>query len=429
MEQEVKQPEAGLRRRLGLPVATLTGIGVILGAGIYVLVGVAARQAGNAVWLSFLIAALVAGFTGLSYARLGKLRPKNAPEFQYLNMAFGRIPAFLAGWLVLWSTIISSTAVALGFGGYLEHVLGVPYLAGAIGLIVLSSVIVFVGVGESAVLAVILTIIEAAGIIVIIVIGVPSFGQANLLEMPMGIPGVIGAASLVFFAYLGFEGIANLSEEMKNPERDLPKALLLAVGISTVLYMLVAVSAVSVLGWQDLSNSSAPLAAVASRVFGTKADLLLSGIALASTANTVLLLLFAASRAMWAMSCAGVLPMALCVIGENRRTPWFTIIVVSVFASIFTLVRNIENVAEFTNFAILLAFAGVNASAFKLFAKTASAGRLKHVLINQVVPVLGCLASLWLAASLGWRAALFGLVLLVVGVLFHFLMKRFSPKA
>jgi len=429
MEQKARDSEGGLSRRLGLMAATLVGIGVILGAGIYVLVGVAAKQAGNAVWLSFLMAAVVAGFTGLSYARLGRMRPKNAPEFQYLNMAFGRTPAFLAGWLVLWATVISSAAVALGFADYLQHLFGVPYLAGAIGLVVISSVVVFLGVGESAILAGILTLVEVSGLLIIIGIGIPSFGQVNLLDMPLGISGVIGAASLVFFAYLGFEGMANLSEEMKNPERDLPKAMLLAIGISTVCYMLVAVSAVSVLGWQDLSQSSAPLAAVASRVLGSKADLLLTLIALASTANTVLLLLFAASRSMWAMSCAGVLPMNLCVIGENRRTPWFTIILVGAFASIFALVRNIEDVAEFTNFATLLAFASVNASAFRLFAKSRPVGRLKHVLIDLVLPAMGCLASLWLAASLGWRAALFGCLLLAAGVLLYLVMKRFLLNA
>lgn len=428
MKHKAEDSQAGLSRRLGLLASTLAGIGVILGAGIYVLVGVAANQAGNAVWLSFLIASVVATFTGLSYSRLGRLRPKNAPEFQYLNMAFGRTPAFLAGWLILWATVISSAAVALGFGGYLEHIIGVPYLAGAIGLIVLSSLIVFIGVGQSAVLAGVLTIVEVTGVILIIGIGIPLFGQVNLLEMPMGISGVIGAASLVFFAYLGFEGMANLSEEMKDPERDLPKAMLLALGISTVLYMLVTISAVSVLGWQDLGQSNAPLAAVASRLLGTKADLLLTLIALGSTANTVLLLLFASSRAMWAMSCAGALPMTFCVIGENRRTPWFTIIIVGAIASIFTLIKNIENVAEFTNFATLLAFAGVNASAIKIFVTNRSGGRLKHVLVDIMLPTLGLLASLWLAVSTGWRAALFGAILLAAGILLHFLLRHLGAR-
>ena len=146
-------PETGLTRRLGLTSATLVGTGVILGAGIYVLVGVASKQAGNAAWLSFLISAIVAGFSGLSYARLCRFRPKNAPEYQFLNMAFGQTPGFLAGWLVLWATIISSAAVALGFAGYLEYIFSIPYLPGAIGLVIICSIIVWVGVGESALLA------------------------------------------------------------------------------------------------------------------------------------------------------------------------------------------------------------------------------------------------------------------------------------
>jgi APA family basic amino acid/polyamine antiporter len=428
MSEKINNTEAGLSRRLGLFPATLVGIGVILGAGVYVLVGVATKQAGNAAWLSFLISAVVAGFTGLSYARLGRLRPKNAPEFQYLGLAFGRTPAFLAGWLVLWATIISCAAVALGFAGYLEHIFNIPYLAGAIGLVVISSVVVFLGVGESAVLAGILTVIEVAGLIIIIAIGLPSFGKVDILEMPLGLTGVFGAASLVFFAYLGFEGMANLSEEMKTPERDLPKAMMLALGVSTVLYMLVAISAVSVLGWQNLSQSGAPLAAVASAVLGPKADVLLTVMALAATANTVLLLLFASSRAMWGMACAGVLPMKLCAIGKHRRTPWLSIIIVGIFAVIFALIRNIEDVAEFTNFATLMAFIGVNASALKIFAKGPVNSTVKHILMDIVLPLMGCFASLWLAIGLGSRAALFGGLLLIVGIMVYFLLKRLSPK-
>lgn len=417
-----------LSRRLGLAATTLTGIGVILGAGIYVLVGVATATAGNAVWLSFLFAAFGAALTGLSYARLSKLRPKNAPEFQYVNMAFGRSLAFLAGWLVLWAGIISAAAVALGFAAYLTHLLGVPYLFSAIGLIMLSSLVVFLGVGESAILAGVLTIIEAAGLLLIIGIGIPHFGKVDLLEMPSGIAGVFGAASLVFFAFLGFEGMANFSEEMKNPERDLPKAIFLALGISTIFYILVSLSAVSVLDWSKLSQSDAPLALVAAQVLGEKADLLLTLIALASTANTVLLLLLAASRSLWAMSCAGVLPMTFCVIGKNRRTPWITIIMVGLFASLFALVGNIAEVAEFTNFATLLAFAAVNASALRLFGNEVLHSRYKHILLNIVLPVSGFIVSLFLAANTGWRAALFGTLLLCAGVVVYLVMGAISRR-
>jgi APA family basic amino acid/polyamine antiporter len=281
-------------------------------------------------------------------------------------------------------------------------------------------------VGESAVLAGVLTFVEAAGLVIIIAIGIPSFGEVDLLEMPLGITGVFGAASLVFFAYLGFEGMANLSEEMKNPERDLPRAMLLALGISTGFYMLVAISAVSVVGWQALSQSGAPLAAVALKALGTKADTLMTVLALSATANTVLLLLFAASRAMWAMACAGVLPMKLCAIGKTRRTPWLTVIAAGAFATVFALIRNIEHVAEFTNFATLLAFVGVNASALKIFARERTGSGFKYLFRNVALPVIGCLASLWLAVGLGWGAALFGGALVAVGIVIYLVMKRWS---
>jgi basic amino acid/polyamine antiporter, APA family len=423
-------PKTGLSRRLGLWSTTLAGVGTILGIGIYVLIGVAAREAGNAVWLSFLIAAIVAAFTGISYARLSRLRQKNAPEFQFMSMAFGNTTGFLTGWLILWATVISLAAVAHGFAGYMDRISVLPHLAVAIGLVIFCSLVVFIGVGQSILFSGVLTVLAAAGLVMIIGIGIPSFGQVNLLKMPDGISGVIGAAPLVFFAYLGFEAIANLAEEMKNPQRDLPKAILMALGFSMVLYLLVSISAVSVLGWQDLSQSTGPLAAVASRLLGAKVDILISLIALASTGNNVLLLLFSSSRAMWAMSCAGALPMAFCVIGENRRTPWFTIILVGAVAGCFVFFRSIEDIARYTNFATLIVFAGVNASALKIFiGDKKAAGQPINVFADMVLPASGVLTSLWLAISLGWQAALFGLILLASGAFAYFIFKRLRGHA
>lgn len=413
--------DSGLARKLGLTAATLTGLGVILGAGIYVLVGVAAGEAGNAVWLSFLFAAIAATLTGLSYARLSRLRPKDAPEFQYVNMAFGRKPGFLAGWLVLWAGVISAAAVSLGFGAYLEHLAGLPVLPSAIALIVVSALVVFLGIGESTTLAALLTLVEVGGLVFIIAIGVPHFGDVDLLEMPLGIPGVIGASSLVFFAYLGFEGMANLSEEMKDPRKDLPRAIMIALGLSTALYVAVAISAVSVLGWSRLSQSSAPLAAVAAQALGPGADRLLTYIALSSTANTVLIMLLAASRSMWAMSCAGVLPMNFCVIGKQRRTPWLTILLVCGFASLIASIRNIGQVAEFTNFATLIAFGAVNASAVRQFGRSGGNG-LRAFLMGILLPGLGVALSLWLAANTGWQAMVFGSGLVLAGVAVYWVL-------
>lgn len=412
-DQPVK---AGLKKRLGLTATTLSGVGIILGAGIYVLVGAAAGKAGNAVWISFIIAAVAASLTGISYARLSRLRPKDAPEYQYVTLAFGHGYGFFAGWLILWAGIISSAAVALGFAGYLQHWLGVPAAFGAIGIILFSSLVVFLGIGESTIIAGILTLVEAAGLFLIIAIGVPYFGHENAFEMSNGVSGVLRTASLVFFAYLGFESTANLSEEMKDPERDLPRAIVLAIAISTLFYVLVSLSAVSVMGWQALSESEVPLAAVAAKVLGGNADLILTLIALSSTANTVLLLLVSASRAMWAMSCHGALPKVFCVIGEKRQTPWFTIIIVGILTCLFAMLRNINEVADLTNFVTLLAFAAVNLSAVILFRRDNASSQFKKVVLDTILPLMGMFISLALILNVGLTAAVFGGLLLASGV-------------
>ena len=185
------------------------------------------------------------------------------------------------------------------------------------------------------------------------------------------------------------------------------------------IHKLVSLAAVSVVDWQTLGQSDAPLALVAAEVLGSNAGLTLTLVALFSTANTVLLLLLGASRAMWAMSCAGALPGVFCVLGEERRTPWLAIIVVGFFASLFTLFEDIKNVAEFTNFATLLAFAGVNAAALKIFNRGSTLSGFKHVFLDIVMPSLGLVTAVFLAVNTGWRAASFGGILIAVGLLVY----------
>lgn len=427
MNKEI-EAETGLHRRIGLTSATLSGLGVIIGAGIYVLVGVAAGQAGNAVWLSFLLAAVVAGLTALSYARLSRLRAKNAPEFQYVGMAFGQKLAFIAGWLVLWAAIISASAVAIGFAGYLSHLLNLPIVVGSIGLLVLCSIIVFMGIGQSIALVTLLTVTTIAGLIVIVVSGIPHIGELAPFDGPFGISGVINSTALVFFAYVGFENIANLSEEMKNPQRDLPRAIILALAISSLLYILVSLSAVSVMGWENLSQSAAPLADVARMAFGTNLDLALSLVSLAATASTVLFLLLGASRATWSMANAGAFPRIFSIVEKKRRTPWLTIILIGIFAIAFAATGNLKEIAEFTNFAVLIAFAGVNASAIRIFYKKTDIGRSRNLIQNILLPGSGIILSLFLAANTGWHAIIFGFLLIGIGFLVRIIITRFSRK-
>jgi APA family basic amino acid/polyamine antiporter len=354
-------PAPALRRALGMWQVSIAGIGVILGAGVYALIGPAAGSAGSAVWLAFVIAGAAAGLTAYSYARLGSMRPRNSPEFQYTALAFGPRTGFVAGWMMLAADLLAAATVALGFGGYLGHLTGTTTVTGALILLAVVGTIMVAGIAESVALAIALTIVEVAGLLFIALVGVPSWLGPDYADMPRGLEGVWGAASLIFFAYLGFDELGNFAEEMRHPERDLGRALAIAMVASTAIYVLVAISAVALVPWRELAASPAPLALVASRALGPRAGAALGVVALAATANTVLLLLVASSRSIYGMAAAGVLPPRLGQVGRTA-TPWAATLLVLVVTSALLLAGSLSQVAAMTDAAVLSSFVLVNLS-------------------------------------------------------------------
>ena len=258
-----------LKRELGLLETTFYGVGVILGAGIYVLIGKGAGLAGNMVWAAFAIGALIAAFTGLSYAELSSMFPKSGGEYVFAEKAFNKRIAFLIGWLIIIGGVIASAAVSLGFAGYFSAIFHTPTIPIAMTLILLLSLLSFWGIKQSAFAEIIATFVEVGGLIAIILFGLKYIGHVNYAALPpLGFSGILSATALIFFAYLGFEDIVRLSEETKNPTKTIPKALILAIAISTILYIGTAIAAVSVVGWEALSQSAAPLALVAQTALG-----------------------------------------------------------------------------------------------------------------------------------------------------------------
>ena len=355
-----------LRRKIGLFGLTASGVGMILGAGIYALIGKAAGVAGNTVWMSFLLGALISSFTGLSYAELSSMIPKAAAEVSYAKEAFkGNLTPFLIGWIIIFTEVVSISTVALGFGGYFDGLFGVPTVLASLALIILLSILNFVGIEKSSKVNIVFTVIEVSGLLLIVALGIPFLGTVNYFEASQGLQGILKASTLIFFAYLGFEDIVNLAEETKNPERNIPKALILSVVITAVLYVLVAVAAVSLTDWQELGTSTAPLAYAASKSLGQSAFLTLSVIALFATANTVLILLIVASRMVYGIARDGSLPRSLSKL-SRRGTPWVAILAVMILPCFFVLIGNIGFVAEITNFGTFITFALVNLSAIWL---------------------------------------------------------------
>lgn len=351
---------AELRRVLRLFDVTLAGIGLILGAGIYTLIGIAASSSGNATWLSFLISAIIVIFTGLSYAELSSIFKGNAGEYNYLSIAFNRKFALLTSLSIIFAGFTSASAVALGFAFYLSSLIKIPIIVGAVLLILLMTFINFKGIKESNRFNKFSTMVEFAGLIIIILLGITKFGSVNYLEMPNGFSGVFSSAALIFFAYLGFEGIIKLSDETKNPQKIIPKALIYSILITAVVYILVAISAVSVIGWEELANSKAPLATVASAVFGPWAFFLLGIIALFSTSNTVLIILVTTSRMIYGMAKTKSLPFVFSKVHEKTRTPYIAILSLMAASILFVLIGNLKFIANLTNLFLFFTFASVN---------------------------------------------------------------------
>ncbi len=409
------QPDTGpgLRRQLGLWQVSLSGIAVILGAGVYSLIGAGAGLAGSALWLAFLLAGATAALTAYSYARLGTMRPRDSPEFQYTALAFGSRVGFIAGWLMLAADLLGVATVALGFGGYLRHLAGTPVTANAVALLVALGLLALAGIGETVGLALVLALVEVAGLCFVIAVGAPAWSRATFLEMPHGFAGLSAAAAIIFFAYLGFDELGNFAEEMRRPDRDLPRALGLSLAGATLIYLLVALSATAAVGWPALSASTAPLALVARVTVGPRAEAALGLVALAATANTVLLLLLSGSRSVYGMAAAGVLPGRLGAIGR-RGTPVTATVLVTAVAAIAALLGDLARAAALTDAAVLMSFALVNLSLSRLAARRRTSGGRARRIADIALPVLALALCAWLLLHTGWAglAAAWGLAAL-----------------
>jgi basic amino acid/polyamine antiporter, APA family len=424
-----------LKKAVGLLQVVAYGIGNIIGAGIYVLVGDASGLAGNAVWLSFLVGAIVALFTGLTYAELASMYPKAASEYVYLGKAYGkRILAFLTEWVMLITEIVAATAVSIGFAGYLSNASGLPVLPMAALLLVALSVVALFGVKASLGLNTVLSIVAIGGLILVVLAGIGKLGSVSYSYSPNGITGILAASSLVFFAYIGFDNMANLSEETKRPEKTVPRGLLIAVAISTVLYLAVGLTAVGLVGWQQLSTSDAPLALAASVTLGPPAYDILTVTALLTTLNTVLVLLVVSSRIIYGMSRESALPKVFGRLNGKTRTPFVASIVVLLLSLALLPLGNVAAVAKITSFGSLLTFALVNLALLHLRRVAPHIPRPFRAPLSigwvSVTALLGLFSCLFLLTQFDFASIALGLVLPASGMVVYVIVgRRMSPRA
>ncbi|MBI2672844.1 amino acid permease [Candidatus Woesearchaeota archaeon] len=417
----------GLKKELSLFQTTLYGVGIIVGAGIYVLLGQGAGIAGNAIWISFAIAALIAAFTGLSYAELSSMFPRDAAEYIFTKKAFkSDVLAFLVQWAMIITLIISAATVALGFGGYFSSLFGVDPKYAAAGLIIIITVLNYKGIKTSAKYNNFSSILEVLGLVFVILLGIFFFGKNDIdyFASPTGLTGILSATTLIFFAYIGFEELVNLSEETKNASRVIPKALVLSLVISTVLYILVSLAAVAIVGSDALSKSKAPIADIVSAaVPGSTARLLMSFIALFSTSNTVLVILIVASRMLYGLSCNHELP-GICKTTGTTGTPYISIIIVTITALISLLIGGIKTIASITDIGIFLVYLFVNFSLIRLRYSEPNLKREFKSPVNlgkfPLLALFGILTVFLMLYHFELKLLVFESVIIFAGILFYY---------
>ncbi len=411
-----------LKRNIGLSEATLYGVGIILGAGIYALIGEGAGIAGSSLWLSFVFAGIIAAFTGLSYAELSSMFPKEGAEYVYTKRAFNmKALSFVVNWVLIISIAVSAAAVALGFAGYFSFTFGGSRLLIAALLIAATACINLVGMKESARINIVSTLIEVAGLIIIISAGLFFASSSGTGSSTGGMEAALSATALIFFAYIGFEAVANISEETKNSRKVIPKALILSLCISTLLYILVVVSALAIVPPEALAASGAPLTEVAVAAFGPGASLLMSVIALFATANTVLVMLLVASRMIYGVSREGSLPRNLSRI-SRRGTPDAAILVVSVASVFALLLGDIKTIALPTTIGIFITYFFVNLSVIWLRYKRPKRRLFKSPVNIGRFPVLAFLGAVSCAAMLFYFEPLIialQAVIIIIGLLVY----------
>jgi len=367
-----KQPQ--LARKIGLILLTLYGLGTILGAGIYVLIGKVAGEAGMFAPLAFIVAAGIAAITGLSYSKLVVRYPQSAGEARYVEEGFHR-PwlTTTVGYLVVFSGVVSSATLANGFVGYFAAFFQTSSLLVLIVIVLLMGAIALVGIADSLWLTAAMTAIEIMGLIWII-----ALGGDELVLLPERFPdlfvpkslgallGIFSGAFLAFYAFIGFEDLVNVVEEVKRPEANMPRAIIISIVVASTLYMLISIIAILGLPLDILIESEAPLRDLVIRDNPQAGDWI-GVISLFAIVNGILIQIIMASRILYGMAVQKRAPSLFSEVSSLTLTPWFSTIFITLTVLVAALWFPLVVLAKATSFGILIIFVLINTTLWILF--------------------------------------------------------------
>ena len=362
-----------LIRRLSLPLLIFYGVGTILGAGIYVLVGKVAGKAGFYTPFSFMLASILAAFSAFSYAELAARFPRSAGEAVYIEEGFGvKQFSVLVGLMIVTVGIVSVATLTHGFVGYLNVFFEFAEPIIVISFILFIGFVCAWGISQSVMLASIMTVVEIIGLLIILYVGRDAFAlmPSKMVDMvpPLETPiwaGILMGSFIAFYAYLGFEDIVNVAEEAIKPRINIPLAIIISLIVTTLFYILISMVAVLLISSEELAMSDAPLAMLYEKTTG-QSPIIITIISLISVINGALIQVIMASRVLYGMSRKKWLPQKIGEINATTHTPLIATIIITGLILFFALVFPLLSLAKITSFITLIIFMLINFALLKI---------------------------------------------------------------
>lgn len=437
-----------LKRTLGPIGLIIMGIGAIVGAGIFIVTGVASATAGPALVLSFIIAGIACSLTALCYAEMASMVAVTGGIYTYTHVTMGEIWAWMVGWTGILQYVIAASAVAIGWASYVsgffssiglalpQVITSSPWTGGGIinlpAFLLVAAItgILILGAKESARVNAAIVVIKLAVIALFIIIGAQFINPVNYQPFaPNGLSGVLTGAAMVFFAYVGFDAVASAAEETKNPQRSLPIGIIGSLAICSVLYILVTAVMNGMVNFNLFAGSSAPVQLALELVGANWAMAIVTVGAIAGLTTVVLVSLFVVPRLLFAMSRDNLLPTKLTNVHPKFNSPITSIIIVGIIASLISAFLPLESIFELVNIAALTAFMFLAASVIILRRQRPDIERKFKCPLVPIVPILSIVACIGLISQLKLiTIEAFG-IWLIAGFGFYFLYRKYKKRA
>ena len=410
--------EKGLLRSLTLKDAVGIGLGAIIGAGIFVVTGVAAGISGPAFIIGLLIAGIIATFNALSSAQLASIYPQSGGTYEYgyilINPAFG----FSAGWMFLISKLAAAGVVAIGFGSYFYQLLPIASpITFSVLAVILLTVANYFGIKKAGALNLVIVTITLMSLLYLAFSGIPEVKSENFKPFaPFGISGIAEAAALLFFAFTGYARIATVAEEVVEPKKTIPKAIIITILTAIILYVVISIVAIGVIGTENMASSTSPLQVVANALTTPAISVVVTIGASTAMLGVLLSQVLGISRMMLAMGRRRDLPPVFQKIHARYRVPHIGIIITGIIILLLTLIGSFEFIVRAATFTILLYYSITNIAALKQPKEDRMYGKL--------IPVLGLIGCLAMSISLPFNVIVSGIGILIVGFGLRFIFQK-----